>query len=85
MQDQKSLTLCWRSFAWCSREDAAIFLAYKDGQYSIYGSLQPFRTRITKDAKQKIVDAPLMLIFMVRQGACRFLFVLQRRLILHLW
>jgi hypothetical protein len=52
-------------------------LAYKGGQYSISYSLQPFTTKITKDAKPKIVDAPLTLIFMMGQGAYRILFALQ--------
>jgi hypothetical protein len=64
-------------------EHAALSLAYKGSQYSIYESLQPFTTQNTKDAKLKIVDAALTLILMMGQGAYRFLFVLQRRPILH--
>jgi hypothetical protein len=54
-------------------------LSYKGGQYSIYDSPQPLTTLITNNAKPEIIDAPLTLIFMMGQGACRFLFVLQRR------
>jgi len=78
MQDQKSLMLRWCSFSRCSREYAAIALAYKGGQYSINDNLQPFTTQITKDAKPKIVDALLMLILIMGQGVCHFVFVLQR-------
>jgi len=85
MQDHKSLTLRWRSFSWCGREHASLSLAFKGGQYSIDDSLQPFTTLITRDAKPNIVDASLTLIFMMGQGACRFILVLQRRPILHLW
>jgi hypothetical protein len=85
MRDQKSLALRWRSFSWCGRGHADSSLAYNDREYSISDSLQPFTTQITKDAKPKIVDTLLMLIFMMEQGACRFLFVLQRWPILHVW
>jgi len=64
-------------------EHAAILLAYKGGEYSIYDSLQPFTTQITKDAKSNIVNATLTLIFTMGQGACHFPFVLQRWAILH--
>jgi len=77
--------LRWCSFSWCGMEYAAISLSYKGGQYSIYDSPHPLTTLITNDTKPNIVDAPLTLIFMMGQGACRFLFVLQRRPILHLW
>jgi len=50
----------------------------------MYDSPDPLTTQITKKAKPKIVKAPLMLIFVMGQGACRFLFVLQWRPILYL-
>jgi len=55
MQDQKLLMIDWRSFSWRGREHGSISLGYKSGQYSIYDSLEPFTTLITKDAKSKIV------------------------------
>jgi hypothetical protein len=73
-----------RWFSWWGMEHAALCLAYKGGQYSIYESLQPFTTQNTKDAKPKIVIAPLRRIFIIGQGAYRFLFVLHRLPILHL-
>jgi len=63
MQDQSSLTYHWCSFSWCGREYAATSLAIKGGQYSVYESLQPFTTPITKDTKPKIVQALLTFIF----------------------
>jgi hypothetical protein len=85
MQNQSSLTHCWCSFSWCGRGYAAIAFALKGGQYSIYVSVQPCTTQITNNAKPKIVNTLLTLIFMMGQGACSFLFVLQRRPIYHLW
>jgi len=85
MQDQKSLTLLWPTSSWCDMEHAASSLAYKGGQYSICNSQQPFTTQITKDAKPKIIDTLLTLIFMMGQGACHYFFGLQRRPIFHLY
>ena len=64
MQNQKLLTLRWRSFSSWGREHVAFSLSYKGGQYSIYDGLQPFTTLITNDAKPKIIDTLLMLISM---------------------
>jgi len=85
MQNQKLLTLCWWSFLGWGRERAAIIFAPKGGQYLIYGCLQPITSGITQDARPKIIDAPLTVIFRMGQGACCYCFCLRRRPIPHLW
>jgi len=49
------------------------------------GCLWSSATYITVDARPKIVNAPLTLIFKMGQGAFRFLFLLYRRPIPGLW
>jgi len=44
MQDQKSLTLHWRSFSGWGREGVAIDFASEGSQYLIYRYLQPIAT-----------------------------------------
>jgi len=66
--NQKSLTLRWRSFSWCGREGIAICFAYNGSQKFLYDWLQPIGGVISQDSWPKIVDAPLTLIFMIRQG-----------------
>jgi len=43
----------------------AFSFAYEGGQYLSYEYLQAITTQITQDARPEIVDAPLMLIFMM--------------------
>ena len=43
MHDQKSLTLCWRSFSWWGRESIAICFAYKCQQTYLYDWVRPIR------------------------------------------
>jgi len=76
LHDQKLFTACWRSFSWWGREHLVFHVFYKGGQYTIYDSLQQFTTQITNDAKPRFIDAPLTLIVMMEQGACRYHFSL---------
>jgi hypothetical protein len=69
MQDQKSLTLHWRSFSEWGRECVTSSFAYKDRLYRIYECLHPIATQITRDARPKIIDSPLTLICRMGQGA----------------
>jgi len=62
LQDQKSLTLRWRSTSEWGREREAPSFAYKASQYPIYEWTQPIAKQITNDARPKIVDAPSTLI-----------------------
>ena len=66
--DQTLLTLRWRSFSRWGREGIAICFAYKGSQKFLYDWLQPIGGVISQDTWPKIVDAPLMLIFMMGQG-----------------
>jgi len=62
LQDQKSLTLCWRSISEWGREHEARSLAYKTSQYRMDEWSQPIDKQITNDARPKIVDTQLTLI-----------------------
>ena len=62
LQDQNSITLCWRSLSEWGRECVAPTFAYAAIQYLIYEWLQPIATQITHDARPKIIDAALILI-----------------------
>jgi len=64
------MTLSRGSFAECGRERDTFSFAYKGGPYLIDECLQPIATQITQDARPKIVDTPLTLIFRMGQGAC---------------
>jgi len=85
LHDQSSFTLHWRTFSGWGMERVTVVFAFKGGQYLIYGCLQPVTTYITLDAKPKIIDAALMLIFRIGQGACRCCFGLERQPRHHLW
>jgi len=85
MRDQKSLTLHWCWFSRWGMECVASSFAYKDGQYRIDEFLPPIASPITQDASPNIVDAPIMIIVKMGQGACRFLFCPQRWPMSHLW
>ena len=74
--DQKSLTLRWSSFSWWGREGSAVYFAYKGSQKIHCDWLQPIGGVIAQDASQKIIDAPLTLIFMMGQGGYCYLFCL---------
>ena len=85
MQDQKSLTLRWCSLWKWGSKGIAVCSANTSGQKVVYDWLQPISGVITQDARPKIIDAPLTLIFMNGLGVFRFLFELQRLPILRLW
>jgi hypothetical protein len=63
MQNQKLLTLRWRSFSEGGSDRTVYIFADKGCQYAAYNSVQQFTTQITNEAKPKIVDTPLTLIF----------------------
>jgi len=67
MGDQKSSRLHWCSFSGWVRERAAVVCAPKGCQCLIYRCLQPITTYIMQDAKPKIIDTSLMLIFRMGQ------------------
>jgi len=85
MQGQKLLTLLWRSFSRSGREHIAFSLAFKRGQYINYALQRTSHFSITWLTRLKIVDAQLMLIFRMGQGACDYLFCFGIRPIPHLW
>jgi len=74
--DHKSLTLRWCLFSWWGSEGIAICFAYKGRQKYLYDWLQPMGGVISRDAWQQIVDALLMLIFIIGQGRYCNLFCL---------
>jgi len=69
MQDQKSLTLRWRSFSEWGRECVTSSLAYRGSRYIIYERLYLIATQITQGARPKIIDSLLTVIFRMGQGA----------------
>jgi hypothetical protein len=77
--------LCWRSFSWWGREGIANCFAYRGSQKFLYDWLQPIGDVISQDTWPKIVDALLMLIFIMGQGGYCCLFGLQRRPKILLW
>ena len=78
MQDQKSLTLRWRSFWRWGRERVSFSFAYKGRQRFDYVYSLPCPVFITRLTGPKIVDTPLTLILKMGQGACCILFCLYR-------
>ena len=69
MQEQKSLTLCWRLFSQWGRECVTFSSAYKGSLYLIYERLHPIATQITQGASPKVIDSLLTLIFRMGQRA----------------
>jgi hypothetical protein len=74
--NQKSLTLHWRSFSWWCREGIANCFAYKGSQKFLYDWLKSIGDVISQDTWRKIVDAPLTLIFTMGQWGYCYLFCL---------
>lgn len=70
------MTLCCHSFLWWGKEDITHRFTWKGRKYIIYGLLPQINTWITHDAKPKIVDARLTLIFRMRHWPWRLLFCL---------
>jgi len=85
MQDRKLLTHQWCWFWGWGWEYIAIVFACKGGQWLIYGCWQAMANYITQDARPKIVDTVLMLMFGMGQGLCRNCFCPYRRPISPLW
>jgi len=79
LHDQKSLTLGWRSFSRLGRERVGFSVHNTGGQYFIYDFIQPGAPQITQNTRPTIVDAQLMLIFVMWKGACLCLFGSSRR------
>jgi len=63
VQDQKSLTLRWRSFLGSGSDILAATLSPKGGQISDYSLISSHSCSIIQDEWTQIVDAPLTLIF----------------------
>ena len=70
LPDQNSLTLRWRSFSEWGSDCIAFFIAYKGWQYDCYVNQRPDWFVITLRTWPKTGDAPLMLIFRMRQWPC---------------
>jgi len=85
MQCQKSFTLGWHSFLGGSSNIICSIFARKGRQYYDYGKMPLHSPGIIQDVRPEIVDAPLMLISMMGQGACGLPFALRSRSILLLW
>jgi len=82
LQDQKSLTLCWRSFSESGRERIAFSCAYKGSLYVVDECLWPLSMESNRDARPNIVGTPWTLIVMTGLGVCHFLFGLSTQPIL---
>jgi len=63
MQDQKLLTLHWRSFLGGGSNIVTTIFTHKGSQHIDYSVISLHSGLIIKDARTKIVDAPLTLIF----------------------
>jgi len=61
LQDQKSLTVRWRSFLECGKDHVSFLFTYYVSQYIQFGRLWLCSPCIGENASLKIVDAPLML------------------------
>ena len=85
MQDQKLLMRHWHSISWWGNEDIRCCFAWNACHYLIYELLQQSNTKITQDARPKIVDTLLTFIFRTGQGAWCCCFYHYRRPIAHLW
>ena len=63
MQDQKSLTLSWRSFLGGGSDIVSAIFSHEGGQNFDYSFISSHRCLIIQDARARIVDAPLTLNF----------------------
>jgi len=79
MQDQKLLTLRWRSFLGGGSDMVVGIFAHNAGQYCHYGLMLSRSLVIIQDARPEISDAPLTLISRTGQRACRLLFYIESR------
>jgi len=85
MQDQKSLTLCWRSFLGGGSDVVVGPVAHSGGQYYHYGLMLSRSPVIIQDARPEISDAPLTLISPMGQWACCLPFYAESRSLTPLW
>jgi len=85
MQGQKSLTLRWRSFSRSGSVPVTVSFAFKGNQHYAYAEQWINDFSITWFARQKIIDAPLMLIFRMGQWPSHFLLYIELQPIPHLW
>jgi len=85
MQAQKSLTPRWRLFLGGSSLISTTIFAYKGGQYCNYGSMPLHSHWIIQNARPKIIDAPLTLIFRRWKRSRRWPLCPWRWPILRLW
>ena len=85
MHSQILLTFCWCSFSGGGSDNTAYLFADRGCQEVSYAYHWPWQFSITLLPWPKIVDSPLMLIFMIRQGASRVFVVLSRQPICRLW
>jgi hypothetical protein len=85
IHDQELLTICWCSLLWWGREIFTFSFANEGSQYYVYDSLQPVAPKVIPDTWPWMVDAPLTLIVMMRQGVFHILFCLWRQPILRCW
>jgi len=63
MQDQKLLTLRWRSFLGGGKNIVPSIIAHKGGRYIDYGLMSMHSASSVHDARPEIVDALLTFIF----------------------
>ena len=71
MQDQKSLTLRWRSFLGGVGDIVAGLCAHEGGPYCDYGLILSRSPEIIHKARPEFGDAPLTLSSSMGQQACR--------------
>ena len=84
-QDESSLTLCRHSYSEWGRQSVTLSFPEKASQYHFYEWPQPIATQITNDARPKIFEGTLTLIFSIGQGAGGSLCCLKSQPIPHSW
>jgi len=85
MDKQQLVTHLWHSVSCWHNDDIEHCFGWKDFHYMAYEYLPQSSTYITNDARPKIIEATLTLIFSMGQGACRFCFGCVRQPIPYLW
>jgi hypothetical protein len=85
MQDQKSLTLRWRSFLEGGSDMVVGPFVHKCGQYCHYGLMLSCSLVIIQDVRPEISNTTLTLISRMGQRACHLQFYIQSRPITPLW
>ena len=67
------------------RRNISCLSSYTGCRLHVDGCLWSSTSYVTENARAKISNAPLTLIFKMKQGACLILYLLSRQPILHLW